>query len=73
MLAKITFGVQVDKAVSAEIALNTLNTNIAKVMKALTDLGIEQKISAPKTILYIHSMIILRVCLNHLAIVPANK
>ncbi|MBP9801995.1 SIMPL domain-containing protein [Patescibacteria group bacterium] len=42
-VAKINFGVQVDKAASAEIALNTLNSNIEKVMKALTDLGIEQK------------------------------
>lgn len=42
-VAKITFGVQVDKAKSAEEALNTLNSNIDKVMKALTDLGIEQK------------------------------
>ncbi len=42
-VAKITFGVQVDKARSAEEALNTLNNNIDKVMKALTDLGIDQK------------------------------
>ncbi len=42
-VAKINFGVQVDKAKSAEEALNTLNANIDKVMKALTDLGIEQK------------------------------
>lgn len=42
-VAKITFGVQVDKAKSAEEALNTLNGNIDKVMKALNTLGIEQK------------------------------
>ncbi len=42
-VAKITFGVQVDKANSAEEALNTLNNNIDKVMKALNTLGIEQK------------------------------
>lgn len=42
-VAKVNFGVQVDKARSAEEALSTLNSNIDKVMKALTDLGIEQK------------------------------
>lgn len=42
-VAKINFGVQVDKAKTAEEALNTLNNNIDKVMKALTDLGIAQK------------------------------
>lgn len=42
-VAKITFGVQVDKVSTAEEALNTLNSNIDKVIKALSTLGIEQK------------------------------
>ncbi|PWB38976.1 MAG: hypothetical protein C3F02_01040 [Parcubacteria group bacterium] len=42
-IAKINIGAKVDRAVTAEAALKQLNDNMAKVVKAIIDAGIDKK------------------------------